>query len=166
MSKDNELVASMIDLVPRSRKQKVIVEHYKLEPALRAPGKFSWIASHNGCPPAARSFQAGHERLRIGVAKVLVTKLIGASSVFSRPEREFGRNVLRTSNEKQRRLLLSRRDAELRTPRVMFCMSKPLNEFTLPVLPPTLQVMLVSGPTVGSMRESRTFQAQGASSPS
>jgi hypothetical protein len=130
-------------LLPRPWRQSLLSRHYKLEPALRAPGKFSWIESHKGCPPVVRSFQAGHERLRIGAAKVLVTKLIGAWSVLSNGESEFGRNVLRTSNEKQTRLLSSRREAELRTPPVISCMSRPENEFTLPVLPPTLQARLV-----------------------
>lgn len=112
------------------------------------------------------SFQAGHESLRIGAAKVLVTKLIGPSSVFSRPESEFGRNVLRTSNEKQRRLLPSSRELSLRTPPVMSCMSIPLNELTLSVLPPRLDTVSVLGLDIDITRLLRTFQVRDASSPS
>ena len=84
------------------------------------------------------SFHAGHARLNSGDASVSVTKLIGTSRVDNSGESELGRNVLSNSNTKHRRLLFSSREAALRTPPVTLWRSRPVKEFTVPVLPPML----------------------------
>jgi hypothetical protein len=84
------------------------------------------------------SFHAGHARLKIGAARVSVTNSIGTVRVAINGDSEFGKNVLRSSNVKHKRLLFSRSDSALSTPPVTLSRSRPEKELTVPVLPPML----------------------------
>lgn len=102
-----------------------------------------WIPSHNDAPPKVRSFHAGQLRLSTRGARTSDTNLAGTSKVLSTEANDWGKNVLTNSSEKQMRLLPWRREAELITPPVISARSRPVKEFTLPVFPPILKIMLV-----------------------
>ena len=108
-------------------------------PLFAAPGNSSFNFSQIGSPPLFRSSQAGQSRLSSGAARAFVIISKGTSSVEKRSERMLGPANLTIWKAKQSRLLFSSKVPTLIRPPVRFPRLTPVNELTVPVLPPMLE---------------------------